>query len=388
MTNDGASPGNDTTTPDAAEELPVITAVDIRSTALIVLTIITVIVFLEWSQSVFAPVVLGMLFSYALYPIVSFLNRRVRVPHWVGAALVVSGLLTATYYAAGSLQEQALLLLDKVPTAARQVSRINGEAEDEESVLKKLRSAAQAVEKATDGTEGSGKASPAPRKAPIAVQQDSFDLGDYLVGGSVSAAVVLGQFISVLLLVYFILASGRMYKEKLVKISGDTLSRKKITVTILEDINRQLRLFFFVMLFGAVFVGVSTWLAFWWLGVEQAALWGTLAGVASMIPYLGPGVIFLATGFVAFVQFGTVGMALLVAAVSLAITSLQGNILTPIMTSRASSMNAVGIFISLLFWGWLWGPIGLVVATPIQLIIKSVCDHVENLQNIGELLGD
>ncbi len=388
MTNSGGSPGDATTTPDAAEELPLITAVDIRSTALIVLTIITVIVFLEWSQSVFAPVVLGMLLSYALYPIVSFLYRRVRVPHWLGAALVVSGLLTATYYAAGSLQEQALLLLDKVPTAAKQVSRINGQTEDEESVLKKLRSAAQAVEKATDGAESSGKSSPAPREVPVAVQEKSFDLGEYVWGGSVSAAVLLGQFISVLLLVYFILASGRMYKEKLVKISGDTLSRKKITVTILEDINRQLRLFFFVMLFGAVFVGVSTWLAFWWLGVEQAALWGTLAGVASMIPYLGPGVIFLATGFVAFVQFGTVGMALLVAAVSLAITSLQGNILTPIMTSRASSMNAVGIFISLLFWGWLWGPIGLVVATPIQLIIKSVCDHVENLQNIGELLGD
>ena len=197
----------------------------------------------------------------------------------------------------------------------------------------------------------------------------------------------MGQFVSVLLLVFFILSSGRLYKQKLVKISGDTLTEKKLTVEILEDINRQLRLFFFVMLFGAVFVGVGTWLAFMWLGVEQAALWGTLAGIASMIPYLGPGVIFVVTGLFAFLQFATLEMALIVATVSLAITSVQGNILTPLMTSRTLAMNPAGVFISLLFWGWLWGPIGLVVATPVMLVIKCVCDHVENLQNFGELLG-
>ena len=181
--------------------------------------------------------------------------------------------------------------------------------------------------------------------------------------------------------------SRRPYKEKLVKISGNTLSKKKLTVEILEDINRQLRLYFFVMLFGAVFVGVGTWLAFIWLGVEQAALWGVLAGIASMVPYLGPGVIFFATGLVAFLQFTTLGMALIVAVVSLAITSFQGNILTPLMTSRTLAMNAAVVFISLLFWGWLWGPIGLVVATPVMLVIKCVCDHVKNLQSFGELLG-
>ena len=87
-------------------------------------------------------------------------------------------------------------------------------------------------------------------------------------------------------------------------------------------------------------------------------------------------------------QFETVTMALVIASTSLVITSIQGNVLTPLMTSRASNMNAVGIFISLLFWGWLWGPIGLIVATPIQMIIKSVCDHIEDYNVIGELLGD
>ena len=385
--NDSLNDTDTSSNTDTSNEKPIATSINIRSTSLVILTVVTLIVFLEWSQSVFAPIVLGMLLSYALYPIVSFLNRF-WIPHWLGAAVVVGSLMAATYFAAGSLQEQTLVLLDKVPEAAQKFARVSDANSDEPSVMEKLRTAAAAVENATATDEPAAKPKVEPGVTRVAVEDNSLHLEEYLWGGSVSIILILGQFASVLLLVYFILASGRLYKQKIVKVTGDSLSEKKITITILEDINRQLRLFFFVMLFGAVFVGVATWLAFWWLGVEEAALWGALAGVASMIPYLGPAVIFIATGFVAFMQFGTAGMALGVAAVSLIITSLQGNFITPLMTSRASSMNAVGIFISLLFWGWLWGPVGLIVATPIQLVIKSVCDHVENLQTVGEFLGD
>ncbi|CAH1387216.1 AI-2E family transporter [Candidatus Nitrotoga sp. M5] len=362
--------------------------INIRSTALASLTIMALIVFLEWAQSFFAPIVVGMLLSYALYPIVSFLKRRLWLPHWMGALLVVSALVGVSWFAAGSLQEQVGPLLDKLPNAVKKFTRENDAARYESpSVLEKLHSAAVEVEKAA-----SSDATTADKAAPndvvkVQIQDDPFDFREYLLGGSMSAVMFMGQFISVLLLVFFILASGRLYKEKLVKISGKTLSKKKLTVGMLEHINRQLRLFFFVTLFGAIFVGIVTWLAFIWLGVEQAALWGVLAGIASMVPYLGPGVIFVATGLVAFLQFATLGMALIVAAVSLAITSVQGNVLTPLMTSRTLAMNAAGVFISLLFWGWLWGPIGLVVATPAMVVIKCVCDHVENLQSFGELLG-
>ena len=373
---------------NAPDEKAVSAPINIRSAALATLTVLALIVFLDWAQGLFAPIVLGMLLSYALYPIVSFLNRRMWVPHWLGALLVVSGLVGASWFAATSLQEQVVPLLDKLPSAVKKFTRENDRARAAApSVVDKLRTAAAEVEKAaTDDASTAEKAIPK-GVMKVQIQEKPFDFREYLLGGSMNALVFMGQFVSVLLLVLFILASGRLYKEKLVKISGDTLSEKKLTVEILEDINRQLRLFFFVMLFGAVFVGVGTWLAFMWLGVEQAALWGALAGIASMIPYLGPAVIFVATGLVAFLQFGTLGMAFVVAAVSLAITSVQGNILTPLMTSRTLAMNAAGVFISLLFWGWLWGPIGLVVATPVMLVIKCVCDHVENLQNFGELLG-
>jgi predicted PurR-regulated permease PerM len=141
------------------------------------------------------------------------------------------------------------------------------------------------------------------------------------------------------------------------------------------------------MFVGAVFVGVLTWLAFLALGVEQAGFWGVLAGVASAIPYLGPFLVLVGTGVAAFIQFGELEMSIVVAGTSLAITSVQGYLLTPWLTSHISSLNAVAIFIGLLFWGWLWGPVGLVVATPILMIVKSLCDHVVNLRPVGELLG-
>ena len=134
-------------------------------------------------------------------------------------------------------------------------------------------------------------------------------------------------------------------------------------------------------------MGVLTWLAFLALGVEQAGFWGVLAGVASAIPYLGPFLVLVGTGVAAFIQFGELEMSIVVAGTSLAITSVQGYLLTPWLTSHISSLNAVAIFIGLLFWGWLWGPVGLVVATPILMIVKSLCDHVVNLRPVGELLG-
>jgi predicted PurR-regulated permease PerM len=134
-------------------------------------------------------------------------------------------------------------------------------------------------------------------------------------------------------------------------------------------------------------VGVATWLAFLWIGLEHAAIWGIVSGVFNMIPYLGPVVVTGGTGLVGFLQFGTVSMALTVAGISLVITSLEGYLLTPWLTGRAGRMNAVMVFIGVLFWGWLWGVWGLLLGVPIIMMVKAICDRVEDFKPIGELLG-
>jgi len=364
--------------------------IDVRSTSLAVLAVIAVIASLYFARSFFAPIVLGILISYAWYPVVSFLHHRARLPRVVAAGVIVSSILVGSVYGVIAMQEQAVGLIEKIPAAVQQFNRAEASEVVDDGVLDRLREAAVEIEKAA-GSAGeavveSDPGSSAPQST-VVVDAGRGKYVDYLLDGSLGVLVFAAQTLTVLLLVFFILASGKLYRQKMLHVTGDTLSEKKLTLQILDEINHQIRRFFFVMLVGGVFVGLATWLAFWWLGVESAMLWGAIAGVACIVPYAGPAFVFAASGLTAFVQFGAVPDALVVAAVSLGITSVQGNLLLPWMTSRAMSLNAVAIFVSLLFWGWLWGPVGLVVATPIQMIVKSICDHVEGLEGVGEFLG-
>lgn len=154
-----------------------------------------------------------------------------------------------------------------------------------------------------------------------------------------------------------------------------------------SEFNRQIRRFVFVMLVGAIFVAVLTWGSFSLLGVERAGAWGAIAGLASVVPYLGPFLVFIGTAIAGYLQFETIEMAFIIAMVSLLVTSIQGFLLTPWLAGKVSSVNTVVIFIGLLSWGWLWGPIGVFLATPIMMLIKAFCDHFSRFSVLGYLLG-
>lgn len=173
----------------------------------------------------------------------------------------------------------------------------------------------------------------------------------------------------------------------MVKIAGPSLSRKKITVQALDEINWQIQRYLLVQLGSSVLVGLVTWLSFWALGLNNAAVWGVAAGVLNLVPYVGAILVTAAAALVAFLQFGQVNMALWVGGASMAIHMVQGNLLTPWLTSQASRMNPVAVFVGVLAWGWLWGVWGLLLGIPILMAVKAVCDRVEDLKPVGELLG-
>jgi predicted PurR-regulated permease PerM len=135
-------------------------------------------------------------------------------------------------------------------------------------------------------------------------------------------------------------------------------------------------------------VGVVTWGALWALGLQQAALWGLLAGIFNSIPYYGPLLVTGGLSVVGFLQFGTIGMTAVVAGVSLVITTLEGSILTPRLMGRAAQMNTVAVFAGLLFWSWVWGIWGMLLAVPMMMVLKAVCDRIERLEPIALLLGE
>jgi predicted PurR-regulated permease PerM len=387
MESDGQTrPGESKPPHSTSDSQALIDAINMRSMSLVTLTSIATLYFIDWAQAVLLPLVVAVLTSYALEPLVASVTR-LKVPRPLAAAMVLLLLISIIAGASIPLQREALAMLDKIPVAIEKFQQNEASRpKDGESMMEKAQSAAKKIEATASPDQDNGGASQS-GATPVRVVDKPLDLKDYVLQGSPAALVLISQFFSALLLVYFVLAIGSLYRRKIVKISGPSFARMRKAARIMNEFHRSVRQFLFVMLVGAVFVGVLTWLAFLAMGVEQAGFWGVLAGVASAVPYLGPFLVLVGTGVAAFIQFGEVDMSIIVAGTSLAITSIQGYLLTPWLTSHISSLNAVAIFIGLLFWGWLWGPVGLVVATPILMIVKSLCDHVVNLRPVGELLG-
>jgi predicted PurR-regulated permease PerM len=359
--------------------------VKVRDAALVVLATIATVFFIDWAEAILLPLVVAVLVSYALDPLVSAFGR-LRIPRAIGAGIVILSLIALAAAASIPLQREAMAMLDKIPLAAKQIERIRAQTPvgGEEDLLEKAEKAVKEIESTAKKNDEEDSD---PGVTPVRIVDDSFNLRNYLMRGSSAALLLFSQLFSVVFLVFFMLSIGKLYRRKVIRLSGPSFQRMRNAARLMNDFHHQVRQFLFVMLVGALFVGIATWLAFLAIGVEEAGLWGVAAGIASGIPYLGPFLVFIGVCLAAFLQFGTVDMVLVVGLVSLVITSIQGYLMTPWMTSHVSSLNTVSIFIGLLFWGWIWGPIGLIVATPILMIVKSLCDHGVELRPVGELLG-
>jgi predicted PurR-regulated permease PerM len=185
----------------------------------------------------------------------------------------------------------------------------------------------------------------------------------------------------------FLLASGDTFRRKMVKLAGPRLSQKRITIQALDEISVQIQRYLLVQLATSVVVGTATGLAFYALGLHNAAVWGVAAGITNLVPYLGAVFVGLGSAVVGFIQFDSLHQALLVGLSSFAIHGLVGNLLTPWWTGRASRMSPFAVFVGVLAFGWLWGAVGLILGTPILMAVKTVCDRVDELRPVGEFLG-
>ncbi len=361
--------------------------VDVYSLSLAVLAILAVIFALSWAQAVLIPLMLGVMISYALSPPVNLMERW-HIPRVIGAAVLLLSIIGGTGYAVYSLSDDAGNLIESLPEAVQKLRETQIKVRGTPAgTMEKVQNAATEIEKVA--TESGVPLPATPRGVTrVQVEKPRVNIKDYLWMGTKGAIGFAGQLTMVLFLAYFILVSGNTFRRKLVRISGPTLSKKKITLHVLDEITGQIQRYLMVQLFTSIVVGVVTWLAFLAIGLEHAAIWGIAAGVFNSIPYLGPVIVTGGTSLVAFLQFGTIGMVLAVGGVSLLITSLEGYLLTPWLTGRASRMSPLVVFIGVLFWGWLWGVWGLLLGVPIIMIIKAICDRVEDLQPIGELLGE
>ncbi len=343
-----------------------------------IIAALLVIAALKYAQGFLAPLLIAVLVSVALAPLVRWLSRA--LPRAVSALLVVLGIVgvaAATVYA---LSDDAVRASQELPDAVREVRRALLSASPREGVIRRLQQAVSELQR-TAASATAGGAAPVQIVEPVDVQW-SVVAGTWRVGEWVAELVLL------LFLVYFLLASGDLIKLKVVRLGGVRLSEKKVTLQMIEEITAKIGQFVVYQAWSGLVVGLFTWLCFWGLGVRYAALWGLAAGVLNCVPYFGPTVVMVTSAVAALAQFQSVSQALLVAAVSVVVTTIEGLVLAPLMLGRAARVNTVATFVALMFWGWLWGVVGIIIAVPMLMIAKTIADRVESLTSWSELLSD
>jgi predicted PurR-regulated permease PerM len=286
-------------------------------------------------------------------------------------------------------------LIEKLPEAARKLRKdLSAARLGAPSALQNMREAAQELQ----GAAADASAKPAPGakagsvvrilpRTPAPPPPEPTWLRDYTLAQSALLASVAGQAPIVLLLTYFLLASGAHFRRKLIQLVGPSLTRKKDAVRILEEVDVQVQRYLLVMLGSNLLVGLFTWLAFLSVGLDQAGVWGVAAGVLHFVPYLGPSLIAVGSGVAAFLQFGSVLEALGVAGLSMIVSGAIGFLFMTWLQSRFARVNAAVLFIGLLFFGWMWGVWGLLLGAPLVAIAKVVFDRVDALNPVGDLLG-
>ena len=382
---------NALTTSGAADEsltLPAFRpAVEARGLALGVLASLAFVFALWWARAFAIPLLLGVVLSYTLYPLVASLEA-IKVPRVVGTVIVMAGVLGALAFGVYSLRGQMQTIIGQLPVAATKLSAgLAAIRVGPIGNMQIMQNAATQMEKAATQA-GSGPAASRQAATHVIVDQPTFKLSTFLWRSSMDTLEALGQAAMVIFLVFFLLVGGDRFKRNLVRVTGPSLSRKKITLHILNDINHSIQKYLLMLLTTNLLIALLTWAVFRWLGLENAGAWAAAAGMLHIVPFLGPVVIALATATAAFIQFDSPAMALLVAGASLAIATVIGTFVTTWMTGRIANLNSAAVFISLMFWGWLWGIWGMLLSVPILVIVKVVSQHVEQLHPMAELLGD
>ncbi|MEO8924980.1 MAG: AI-2E family transporter [Caldimonas sp.] len=385
--------------------------VGIRSLSLAILAVLASVFALQWAKAVVIPILLGLMFSYALTPVVDRLARW-RLPRAAGAGLVIIAIIVGLVWGGWSMRDDADAFIESLPSISlklRQIVQRPGAMQV--GTIARMQQAATEISRAAEGgPAASASAPPAsatrvdgrggaittttttvqttqPAATRVVVEQSPLNISSYLWTGTVGLFSFLGQTAIVLLVTFFLLATGNTFRRKMVKLAGPKFSQKKLTIEALDEITGQIQRYLLVQIATSVVVGVATGLAFFALGLDHAAVWGVVAGITNLIPYIGAIIVGAGSTLIGLLQFGSIQPALLVGISSFAIHAVVGNLLTPWLTGRASQMSPFAVFVGVLAFGWLWGAVGLILGVPILMAIKTVCDRVEELKPVGEFLG-
>jgi len=342
---------------------------DVRSVALTGLFILAVFYTIYFLRAVLLPIVLAWLLSYLLRPIVRTLSR-IKIPPMLGAALILLTLLSLVTLGVSALAAPAAGWLAKAPSGLEQLQH---------KLMPMKRSIAQ-VAKA--GGEIEKLATPdSSSKAAVEVQRHPITEALYVRTPEFVSSTIL-----LVILLFFLLAYDGVFIGKLIKLLPN-FSDKKRAVSIAQDIESQVSRYLFTVTIINCCLGLAVGTTVGLLGLPNPVMWGVMVATLNFVPYLGAltGIICMTIG--AILSFDSLGYALMFPAVYLAFGTLEGNFVTPWVMGRSLTLNPVLILLSLVFWGWMWGIAGVILAVPILAAFKIFCAHIKPMEPLAEFLS-
>lgn len=321
------------------------------------------------------PVIIALLFALVLSPVVRFMRRRLRIWEPVSAFVLVIGTLTTLVSGFYMLSDPITQIVNNAP---RYVEAVDAEMRTLQDRLDRLRSAQRQAETSVDAEDPADE-----EDEPQEVVVRNPDLLD----SATTALPQIGASIAfALIFLFFLLASGDLFYQKLIK-SMPTLSDKKRALHIAHDIERELSRYLFTITMINVGLGVAVGSALWWVGMPTPVIFGALATLLNFIPYIGSLLGIALVGVVALAEFGNLAAALAPVLLYLACTTLEGQFITPMIVGRRLEMNAAAVFLSVAFWGWIWGVVGMFLAVPVMVAVKVFASYIEPLGPLGDFLS-
>jgi predicted PurR-regulated permease PerM len=341
---------------------------DVRSIALTGLFILAVFYTIYFMRSILLPIILALLLSYLLRPIVRAL-AQLKIPLPVGAAFILIGFLALVGYGISALATPTVEWLQKAPAG---LEELQYKLLPLKKSMAQVTQASGEIEKLT--TTNAETKTVEVKRHPIS------EMFFMRTPEFIASAVLLT------ILLYFLLVYDQVFIAKLVKLLP-TLSDKKTAVGIAQDIESQVSRYLFTITAINACLGLAVGTAVGLLGLRNPVMWGVMVALLNFVPYLGAltGIICMTIGAV--LSFDSLGYAFIFPAVYLAFGVLEGSFITPWVMGRSLTLNPVIILLSLTFWGWIWGIVGIILAVPILAAFKIFCAHIKPMEPLAEFLS-
>jgi predicted PurR-regulated permease PerM len=346
---------------------------ELHQKAIVGLFVLAFLVALYVARAVVFPILLAFLFSLLLAPVVRVL-RHLKIPRWIAAGLVVLGLVA---FSGGLLYYLASPAAEWMDRAPRSLDRLESKLRQLKEPVAKVSRATEQVERMTDVEGGDGSSDV--QKVQMAQEP--------LSGSLVKATLTVVSAIAVtLVLLYFLLSTGDIFLRKVASIQRNTENRHKV-VKIARRLERDISAYLLTITLINVGLGVAVGLALWALDMPNPVLWGTMACLLNFVPYLGAMVGVVVVAVVAMLSFDVATAALWPPLAYMGLTALEGSFITPTIVGNRLTLNPLMIFAGIIFWGWMCGVAGALIAVPLLAVFKILCGNVESLQPVGRLLG-